>query len=186
MAAPTDGRDIAQLVRDQHAEIKRLFSQVQDNQGDERREAFECLVRLLAVHETAEEEVIYPVVRSADPVGQEIADARTDEESKAKSMLSDLERVGTDSDEFPPRFAVLRDAVLRHAGSEEQTVLPLLEQTQDPAKLERMGSAARVAEKLAPTHPHPHGPESAAGNMVVGPMVAVIDRTRDALRHRAR
>jgi hemerythrin superfamily protein len=141
MAADADGRDIARLVRDQHAEIKRLFSQVERNQGDDRREAFECLVRRLAEHETAEEEVIYPVLRSADPVGDQIADARTDEESRAKAMLSDLERVGTDSDEFAPRFAVLRHTVVRHADREERTVLPLLEQTQDPDELERMGQS---------------------------------------------
>lgn len=52
--------------------------------------------------------------------------------------------------------------------------------------LERMGSAARLAESFAPTHPHPHGPDSALGNIAVGPMVAVIDRTRDALRNLTR
>jgi hypothetical protein len=40
-----------------------------------------------------------------------------------------------------------------------------------------------VAEALAPTHPHPRGPDSALGNIAVGPMVAVGDRTRDALRN---
>lgn len=147
MAADTasDGRDIARFIKDQHSEIKRLFSEVEANHDDQRREAFECLVRLLAVHETAEEEVIYPVLRTADPAGDDIASARTSEESRAKAMLSELERAGVDSNGFAPRFAVLRAAVLRHAGKEEQTVLPLLEQTQDTAMLERMGSAARDA-----------------------------------------
>jgi hemerythrin superfamily protein len=184
--ADSDGRDIAQFIRDQHDEIKRLCSQVEAQRGEQRREAFECLVRLLAVHETAEEEVIYPVVRTADPGGDQIAEARIGEESTAKRMLSDLERAGVDSDEFAPRFSVLREAVLRHAEQEEQTVLPLLEETQDPDRLERMGSAARLAESLAPTHPHPHGPDSALGNIAAGPMVAVIDRTRDALRNLTR
>jgi hemerythrin superfamily protein len=181
--ADSDGRDIARFIRDQHDEIKQLFSDVEARRGEQRREAFECLVRLLAVHETAEEEVIYPAVRSADPSGDQIADARIEEESKAKQTLSDLERAGVDSDEFAPRFSVLREAVLRHAEQEEQTVLPLLEQTHDPARLERMGSAARLAESLAPTHSHPHGPDSPLGNIAVGPMVAVVDRTRDALRN---
>jgi hemerythrin superfamily protein len=184
--ATTDGRDIARFVRDQHDEIKHLFSQVEEGRGDERREAFECLVRLLAVHETAEEEAIYPVVRSAGPGGHDVAEQRVKEESRARRMLSDLERVGVDSDEFAPRFAALRDAVVRHAESEEQTVLPLLEETQDPGKLDRMRQAAHAAESLAPTHRHPHRPDDALGTMVVGPMVAVIDRTRDALRNIAR
>jgi hemerythrin superfamily protein len=177
----TDGRDVAQFIRDQHEEIKRLMAQVEGRTGDERQAAFEELVHLLAVHETAEEVVIYPVVRS-EPGGDEVVDLRTQEEGEAKRMLADLEKVDIGSDEFAPRFNVLRDAVLRHATSEEKTVLPLLERTQDEDKLDRLGQAVRAAEKLAPTHPHPNAPDSALGNVAVGPMAAVIDRTRDALR----
>ena len=96
-------------------------------------------MRLLAVHETAQEEVIYPLVRSAEPGGDDIADDRLQEQSNAKNMLSDLERIGVDSDEFAPRFAALNDAVLRHIESEEHTVPLLLEKTQDQAKLDRVG-----------------------------------------------
>jgi hypothetical protein len=100
------------------------------------------------VHETAEEEVIYPVVRSAELGGDDIADDRLQEQSNAKNMLSDLERIGVDSDEHAPRFAALRDAVVRHTESEEHTVLPL----------DRVGQAVRAAESLAPTHPTPTDP----------------------------
>jgi hemerythrin superfamily protein len=185
MAATTQGRDVAQFVRDQHREIKRLFSEVDGQQGEDRREAFEKLVPLLAVHETAEEEVIYPVIRRQTG-RDEIADTRIEEESDANRMLADLEKANVDSDEFAPRFAVLRDAVLRHATSEEATVLALLELTQDEDMLDRMGRAVQVAQKLAPTRPHPHGPDSALGNLAVGPLAAVVDRTRDALRNLTR
>ena len=185
MATTTQGRDVAQFIRHQHREIKRLFTEVEERQGEDRREMFENLVRLLAVHETAEEEVIYPVVRR-QAGGDEIADARIGEESEAKRMLADLEKAEVDSDEFAPRFAVLRDAVLRHATSEEASVLPLLELTQDEDMLDRMGRAVQVAEQLAPTRPHPHGPDSALGNLAVGPLAAVVDRTRDALRNLTR
>jgi hypothetical protein len=47
-----------------------------------------------------------------------------------------------------------------------------------------MRTSLEAAEAMAPTHPHPHGAESAVGNMVVGPFVAVVDKVRDALRSR--
>jgi hemerythrin superfamily protein len=141
----------------------------------------EKLVRLLAVHETAEEEVIYPAVRRQSG-GDEIADARLREESEAKRMLADLEKVGVDSDEFAPRFVVLRDAVVRHANSEEATMLPLLENTQEEYTLDRMGRVVRVAEQLARTHPQPHAHGDVVGNLAVGSLATVIERTRDALR----
>jgi hypothetical protein len=107
MATTTGERDIVRLIRDQHDEIKRLFSKVETRPSDDPRDAFECLVRLLAVHETAQEEVVYPLVRSAEPGGDDIAEDRLQEQSNAKNMLSDLERIGVDSDEFAPRFAAL-------------------------------------------------------------------------------
>lgn len=180
-ATPTQ-LTVTDLLRRQHVEIERLITDVEGGIGHGRRRAFECLVRLLAVHETAEEEVVYPVVRHAADDGDEIADARTAEESEGKALLAELEEMGVDDDEFPSRFDDLRQSVLTHARREEDTVLPLLERTQGHEKLVGMGAAAQAAEMLAPTHPHPHGPESALGNLAVGPAVAVVDRARDAIR----
>jgi hypothetical protein len=39
------------------------------------------------------------------------------------------------------------------------------------------------AAAKAPTHAHAHSPESAVGNAVLGPVLATIDRVRDAARH---
>jgi hemerythrin superfamily protein len=178
----SDSSSVTDLIRRQHLDIERLFEDVEGGAGDDRRQAFECLVRLLAVHETAEEEVVYPVVRHADPSGDAIVDARTAEESAAKSLLAELERVGPNHGDFPSKLDDLRVAVLEHARQEEATVLPLLERTQDAEHLRRMAGATRAAEKLAPTHPHPHGPDGALGNMLLGPAAAVADRARDAIR----
>jgi hypothetical protein len=38
------------------------------------------------------------------------------------------------------------------------------------------------AQQTAPTHPHPHAPDTPPGNLIVGSMTAVTDRVRDALR----
>jgi hypothetical protein len=37
-----------------------------------------------------------------------------------------------------------------------------------------------MAEGMAPTRPHKAAPESAVGNLLVGPFVAMVDRVRDA------
>jgi hemerythrin superfamily protein len=180
--ATTDEPTVTDLVRRQHVEIERLIEDVEGGAGEDRADAFACLVRLLAVHETAEEEVVYPVVRLAAEEGDEIVDARTAEESEGKSLLAELERLGPDHEEFPSRFDDLRAAVLAHAKHEEDTVLPLLERTKGRDELVGMGIAVRAAEAVAPTHPHPHGPDGALGNLAVGPMAAIVDRTRDAIR----
>lgn len=173
--------DAVDLLLAQHQEVKRLFIQVHGAAGD-RAEAFECLVRLLAVHETAEEGVVYPALRSMGAEGERVAEARKAEEGKAKTDLAELEKIGVDGAGFDEKLGVFRVAVLQHATNEEQEVFPLLRASLDPEKLTSMRSKLEKAERLAPTHPHPHGPESALGNLIVGPFVAVADRVRDALR----
>jgi hemerythrin superfamily protein len=174
--------DVVDFLLNQHEEVRSLFKEVQSSTGADKKDAFNCLVNLLAVHETAEEMVVYPVLRSSGDVGDRLADARTDEESKAKDALSDLEKIGPDSPEFDSRFGVFEQMVDSHARNEEQEVFPFLRESQEPEKLRSMAEAVEKAEKVAPTHPHPHGPESAVGNTVVGPFVAVVDKVRDKLR----
>jgi hemerythrin superfamily protein len=173
--------DVVDLLNAQHQEIRSLFSSVEEG-GSDRSEAFECLVRLLAVHETAEEEVVYPALRSSGPEGEHVAEARKAEEDEAKKQLADLESIGVEGEGFEERFDAFRTAVLAHAESEERQVFPLLRRSFDADKLTKMRSSLERAEKMAPTHPHPHAPESALGNLVTGPFVAIVDRVRDAIR----
>jgi hemerythrin superfamily protein len=166
--------DVIAVLLDQHAQIRRLFTEVEQRRGQPRREAFEQLVRLLAVHETAEQEVLHPQVRLLVAGGQAIADARLEEERQAKELLAQLDELGPEVDDFDQRLEVLRKAVLDHAQHEEREEFPRLRGSQSPAQLEAMGMAVRVAEATAPTHPHP-GVNSLAGNLVAGPMLAFAD-----------
>jgi hypothetical protein len=61
-------------------------------------------------------------------------------------------------------------------------LFPILESSVDADTRAAMTKKLQTAEKLAPTHPHPHAPESAVGNMVLGPFVAMVDKVRDAIR----
>jgi hemerythrin superfamily protein len=55
--------DAVELLMDQHEQIRGLLQEVDKAKGDRRVEAFGRLRRLLAVHETAEEEIVHPVAR---------------------------------------------------------------------------------------------------------------------------
>ena len=181
MSEKTD-ETVTELLRRQHEEVKTMFSEFENATGENRNEVFDCLRMTLAVHETAEEEVVHPAVRRMGDDAEQAVKARLAEESEAKQVLSDLEKLGPDGDGFDAKFAEFRKAVLAHAEAEETEVFPRLEAEKDQATLQKMAAMLRAAEAMAPTHPHPHGPESAIGNMVVGPVVAVIDQVRDAIK----
>ena len=175
-----NARDVVAFLTTQHQQIKQLFTDVTAARGDERREAFTALRRLLAVHETAEEEIVHPRARREISGGDAIVDARLEEENQAKKQLAELESLDIDSAEFETKFQALQTDVLEHAANEEQREFSQLADELEPDQLERMRRAVRLAEASAPTRPHA-GVESAKANLLAGPFAAMLDRTRDML-----
>ena len=174
------GEDVVSFLKSQHEEIKSRFQQVSSSTGDQRQEAFDGLRRLLAVHETAEEEVVHPRAKKAIASGESIVDARLSEENEAKKVLAELEKLDVNSAEFDQRFATFRDDVVAHAEAEEREEFTQLQFELDDEQLRRMRNAVKLAEATAPTRPHP-GVESAPANLLAGPFASMLDRARDAI-----
>jgi hemerythrin superfamily protein len=178
----TQDQDVVELLLHQHNQIKALFQQVATARGAQKRDLFDQLVRLLAVHESAEEEVVHPAARRRAQAGDAVVDSRLREEDEAKKELAALYDMGVDHPDFDMKLGVLARAVTDHARHEEHEEFPYLRQNLDADTRRRMAGALRAAEATAPTRPHPASPESAAGNLVAGPPLAVFDRMRDAVR----
>lgn len=176
-----DPRPITEMIREQHDVIRQLFADVEAASPDERADTFEPLVRLLAVHETAEEEIVYPSINQLGDEAKAVSEARKAEEDAAKKALAELEGMDATSEEFVVALVAFRADVEAHAASEEAEVLPLLA-GMEPDRLASLGASFAAAEAMAPTHAHRFAPESAIGNMLVGPFVAMVDRVRDAIR----
>ena len=173
--------DVVEFLIGQHMQIRDLFIEVQTSTGQARRDAFDRLVKLLAVHETAEEQLIHPLVRTGVDGGGDIVDDRLAEERAGKEMLAQLEDLGPDATEFPSLLAEVRTSVLTHAHNEEAYEFRYLRREVAGAQLQPLVSMVRAAEAVAPTHPHP-GIESAIANTVAGPVVSLFDRTKDIVR----
>ncbi|MYV40372.1 hemerythrin domain-containing protein [Streptomyces sp. SID1328] len=173
--------DVVALLLRQHGDIRNLFDKVEASTGEERRDAFRRLVRLLAVHETAEEEVVHPFARRALSGGGKVVDARLAEERAAKETLAALDDVDTDDPKFMLQLMKLRKDVQEHARAEERYEFTHIRRSADASRLATMAKAVKAAEAIAPTRPHP-GVESGVANMALGPVAAIMDRTKDAVR----
>ncbi|MFF9034481.1 hemerythrin domain-containing protein [Streptomyces sp. NPDC014892] len=173
--------DVVALLMRQHGDIRNLFDEVEASSGEERRDAFRRLVRLLAVHETAEEEVVHPFAQRSLPGGEKVVEERLAEERAAKETLAALDDVDTDDPKFMPMLLKLRRDVQEHARAEERYEFTHIRRSADAAKLASMAKAVKAAEAVAPTRPHP-GVESGAANVMLGPVAALMDRTKDAVR----
>src|SRR3954470_9933728 len=174
------GADVVTFLKAQHQQIKELFSEVRTTNGELRQNRFTELRRLLAVHETAEEEIVHPAARKALPGGEAIVNTRLQEENKAKKALSAIEALQPESREFEAQLGSLAMDVVPHAEAEERQEFEPLALALSEAELERLRRTVELAERFAPTHPHA-GVESQAANLIVGPFAAMVDRARDLL-----
>jgi hemerythrin superfamily protein len=172
--------DVVDLLLRQHGLIAELLDEVEKSVGAGRADAFQRLVRLLAVHETAEEEIVHPYARLKLPNGHAVVDRRLDEERQGKLLLAHLEQLGTGHPDFTNKLRALRATVMAHARAEERDEFPLLRAMTNEAERRAMAAGVKAAEAMAPTHPHP-GVESATMNFLLGPPAAIIDRTRDLI-----
>jgi len=174
--------DVVDLLLAQHTEIEGLFGAVLTALGERKRELFQELVRLLAVHEAAEEELIHPRVRVEVTAADPVVEQRLREEQDAKRKLADLYDLGVEHVDFDRGLTELARDVLEHAAQEEQEEFPYLRSVLTGPEMQRLANAVRAAQALAPTRPHPSVPPSAVANLLVGPPLAVFDRVRDAIR----
>ena len=181
----TSANDVVTYLTEQHDAIRALFIETLDAKDSKtQQEAFTRLRTLLAVHETAEEMMVHPRVRRKIDGGAEIADARLAEEHDAKVALRELEKIPCGTAEFNKKLIHLQAAVMEHAEHEEAEEFAQLEEHLDAAELAKLATAAKLAERIAPTHPHA-GVESGFVNFAVGPFASVLDRARDLLRGRS-
>lgn len=175
-------QDVLDLLVQQHEQINTLFPRVRDAKGAAKRDLFYELVRLLAVHETIEEEVTHPIARREIANGKRVVHARLGEEADAKERLAELYELGVDHRQFAPKLDALATAVRRHAEREEEVEFPGLRERLSSEELKKLAGVLEMAEATAPTRPHPATGESATVNTLLGPPIAVFDRLRDRVR----
>ncbi|WP_438307147.1 hemerythrin domain-containing protein (plasmid) [Streptomyces sp. HUAS TT11] len=170
--------DVLSILLQQHVRIRALFGVVKGAEGDRRKDAFDELRGLLAVHETAEEMIVRPAAKKT--AGEEEAEARNAEEKDANKVLVQLEKMDLSSSEFETQFAQFEQDVLAHADHEEMEEFTALAVGCTPEQRRAMGRRLVSAERIAPTHPHPTAAGSPPMQWTLGPFASLLDRARDA------
>jgi hemerythrin superfamily protein len=178
--ASTGHGDVVDLLLRQHGALRRLCEEVANAAPGAKEEPFRALVRLMAVHEAVEEEIVHPYVKRRVGAEAGVPDL-LDEEREVKKMLVALDALGPSGAGFDALFAQFRTLLLAHASKEEKGEFSGLREKTGQAERTAIAAAVRVASAMAPTHPHP-GLESGPRSVLVGTPMAMIDRARDMLR----
>lgn len=180
--AVTSPDKVVDLLQEDHEQVRALFGQLTSIPPEGRPDLFCHLVTELVRHEVAEEVVVYPAIRSDAPEGDAATNPRLREQSEVEKKMAKMEKLDPTTSEFDVELAELKSAVLAHAQAEEENIFPLLRAFEGEDKLMEMGARYQRAKANAPTHPHPHTPNTPPVNKVLGPIAALFDKARDAAR----
>lgn len=181
------GRDAIALLTEDHREAEELFTKIEACDGaDEqslarKRDLTQQAITELIRHSVAEEEYLYPTVRDALPDGDQVADHEISEHSQAEKTMKTLEGLRPDHVEFDTAFRTLVQQIKSHVAEEEGELFPRLQHACDAEQLRKLGDKLERAKKTAPTRPHPSSPSTPPGNRLLGPLMGLVDRARDAL-----
>ncbi len=172
------GRNVVDVVTEQHDELLGLCERLEASPDD--RRIADVVIATLSRHLSAEEQYLYPAVRTVVPGGEDLADRELAEDHE---LLVTLKRLGS-GDDVAAHAAELAAAVRRHVEADAEELLPVLTQMAPIEDLIRVGNRFEMAEEAAPTRPHPGTPSTPPWNKVVDPAVAVLDKLRDAVTGR--
>src|SRR5262245_52659004 len=171
--------DAITMLKDDHKAVEQLFRRFEkagDGARSEKRRVVDKLIEALSTHAAIEEQVFYPVARATVPKADDVVLESLEEHHLAKLTLAELERMSADDERFDAKVTVLIENVRHHVKEEENEFFPRVRDELGRGALAELGEAMAAARGMAPTHPHPHSPDTPPANLVVGAAAGVADR----------
>jgi hemerythrin superfamily protein len=139
-----DEMSIRDLIRMDHAKVNTLFVEVQGtNDPQKLQEYFGQIYKDLTAHSEAEEQIVYPAVRSYYADTQELYD----EQAEMKQMLEEIKSMNPSStDNFKAKVQQLMSAVLKHVQEEENDMFPKIRDNFSDEQQKQMATQFKEAK----------------------------------------
>jgi hemerythrin superfamily protein len=135
--------NIQDIIRADHNKVNMLFMQI-DGTNDPQKieEYFGQIYKDLSVHSEAEEQVVYPAVRSFYGETQELYD----EQAEMKTMLEEIKSSNPSDSDFKAKIARLKNAVTDHVRQEENTMFMAIRNNCSDDQQEQMATQFKSAK----------------------------------------
>ncbi|MBW4446801.1 MAG: hemerythrin domain-containing protein [Hassallia sp. WJT32-NPBG1] len=143
----TDKQDmnIQDIIRMDHAKVNTLFTELlQSNDPQKIQEYFGQIYKDLSAHAQAEEEVVYPRVRSF--YGQNDTQELYDEQAEMKQLLDQIKAIDPSSPQFKERNKQLMDIVNDHVRQEESTMFAAIRNNLSSQETEQLATQFKAAK----------------------------------------
>jgi hemerythrin superfamily protein len=137
------------LIKDDHAKLESVFKKLETADPSQVPDLLQQVEEMLIPHSKAEEQVVYPAIKSAAPdegsdVDDGIAEHHHVEEVLQQLKSSDPEAPGVDG-----LIAAMIGEVRHHVEEEEQDILPKFSAAVDNQQLSELGEQLIQAKQRA-------------------------------------
>jgi len=145
--------DALTLLKQQHDEVKELFTQFEAAEDEaEQQELFDRIADDFAAHGEIEEKIFYPAVY-VGPLQEKLREA-LEEHLSAKRLIADLLEMEPGDEQFDAKMQVLQEQIEHHVQEEEGELFPLVRQNFAREELEALGEQMeRMFDQLQESDP---------------------------------
>jgi len=133
----TQGMDPVELLKQDHAKVKQLFSQFEAAQSDRKDEIFQQIFKELQVHTKIEEEIFYPAVKQIDSDG---ANEAVEEHNIVDFILGAMKKLSPDDEAYDAKFTTLKENVQHHIEEEEGEMFPEAQAKMSTGQMQDLGA----------------------------------------------
>lgn len=150
-SAVTQGSDredmvIQEVIRMDHQKVNTLISEMEKSNDPQKiEEYFGQMYKDLSVHSEAEEQVVYPRVRSF--YGNSDTQELYDEQAQLKVVLEEMKSLSPSSQEFKNKLQQVKAMVKDHTRQEESTMFAAMSRNLSSEQRQQMATEFKEAKK---------------------------------------
>jgi hemerythrin superfamily protein len=138
-----DEMNITEIISMDHRKVDTIFMEIEKTEDPQKlQEFFGQLYKDLSVHAEAEEQIVYPAVRSYYSDTQQLYD----EQAAMKQMLAQIKALNPNSSDFKAQIQQLKAAVQDHVKEEENDMFPQIRRNLSEAQMEQMATQFKEAK----------------------------------------
>jgi len=138
-----DEMNITEIITMDHRKVDTIFMEIEKtNDPQKLQEFFGQLYKDLSVHSEAEEQIVYPAVRSYYSNTQQLYD----EQAEMKQMLAQIKALNPSASNFKAQIQQLKTAVQTHVKEEENDMFPQIRRNLSEAQMEQMATQFKAAK----------------------------------------
>jgi iron-sulfur cluster repair protein YtfE (RIC family) len=137
--------DALELLKQDHQKVKGLFKETEGAENSRKKQLFDQIDTELEIHAQIEETIFYPAIEQHEELQDIVAEARG-EHAEVKTLLQEIEQLGSDMEGFNSTLTELIETVEHHIEEEEDDMFVKVRELLNEEALEQLGKELQMAK----------------------------------------